>query len=128
MQGPLFSCLWDRIRGVAPTAGVLFAGSVLVFYFNREERVVGENEERVMISAAEDDVDRTLRNIDLGDLFARGTVDENLPVGNIHIALAIDRDALTAALREGLEISQRAVGSDARAVSQVFRRAADVDA
>jgi hypothetical protein len=60
----------------------------MIFHFNCEERVVGENEQRATIGAAKDDVDRTLGHVDLADQFPRRVVDEDLPVGNIHIPLA----------------------------------------
>jgi hypothetical protein len=78
--------------------------------------MVGENEQRATIGAAENDIDRTFGHIDLADLLARRVVDEDLSIGNVHIALAIDGDALTAALRKGLQDRQRAVGGDSRAL------------
>src|ERR1035441_6225890 len=107
--------------------GVPVFKSIRTLQFYCEERVVGENEQSATVNAAKDDINRTLWHVDLADQFPRWVVDENLPVGNIHIAFAVDGDALTAALSERLEVTQRAVGSDPCVVGTIFRCAADID-
>ncbi len=77
--------------------------------------------------AAEHNVDRPLGHVDLRDLLSRRVIDEDLPVGDVDIAVAIDGDALSAALRKGLEISQRAISADERAIGAVLRRTADIN-
>lgn len=79
-------------------------------YLYREQRVVGENEQRMAAGAPKDDIDRTFRHVDPPNLLARMVVDENLSVGHIHIAFAVDGDAFPAALRKGLQIAERAIG------------------
>ena len=55
-------------------------------------------------------------------------VDENLSIGDVHVAAAVDGDTFAAAMSEGPQVTQCAVGSHHAAVSNVFRLAADIDA
>jgi len=96
--------------------------------FGGVESAVGEDEKRMVARTAEDDVDGALGNVDLGDWPSGWVVDEDLAVGDIDIAPAVDGDALAAAVGEGLEIGERAVGVDLGAVGAVLCLAANVDA
>ena len=77
---------------------------------------MGQNEQRPIICAAKQNIDRTLRHVDLGDLFPLRVVYEDLSIRNGHIALAVDRQALAAALGEGPQIGEGAVGAPTRAL------------
>ena len=55
--------------------------------------MVRQNEQRSTPSAAKDDVDRTLRDIDPGDLPPRRVIHEDLSVRNVNIAFTIDGNA-----------------------------------
>src|SRR5580698_9798792 len=90
--------------------------------------MVGKDEEGAAVGAAEDDVDRALGNVDLGDLLARRIVDDDLAVGDVDVAFAIDGDALAAAVDEGFEVFERAVGANYCAVGAIFGCARNVDA
>jgi hypothetical protein len=92
-----------------------------------KESVVREDEEGFAVRAAENELQRALGNVDLRNRLARGREDEDLAVGDIDIALAIDGDTLAAALGEGFEVSERAVGVYFGAVRDVFRFAADIN-
>ena len=83
--------------------------------------MVSENEQRSPVGPAKDNVDGTFGHVDLADQFTRRVVDEDLAVGNVDISLRINGDAFAAALRKRLQVCQRAVGGDARAVSAIFR-------
>ena len=63
-----------------------------------EKRVVGQNKQRATVAPTEDNVDRTLWDVDLPNLAARRVVNENLPVSNVHVSFAIDRNALTSSI------------------------------
>ena len=77
----------------------------------RVECVVSQYEERAATGAAKYDIDRTFRHIDASDLPARRAIDEDLSIRNVHIALAIDGNALTATLNKWPQITERAVGA-----------------
>src|SRR5271157_6201412 len=123
-----------RGGGVAAIAGTAAASVRKVrrfisnAYLYGEERMVGKNEQGAAAGAAENDIDGTFRHVDPPDLLARAVINEDLSVGNVDIAFAIDGDAFTAALREGLQIAERAVGVHQRPVGDVFRLAADIGA
>src|SRR5579863_6947921 len=93
-----------------------------------KQRVVSEDEERFAIRAAEDELQRSLGHIDLRNLPARRRVDEDLSVGNVDIAAAIDRDALAAALRKRLQVRECAVRVRSRAVGDVLGLAGHINA
>ena len=95
-------------------------------YFDGEERMVAEDEERATIGAAEEYVDGALGHIDFPDLLAASVVDKNLSVGHIDVAACIDRDALAAALGKYCKFTEGAVCAHDGAVGTVFRCAADM--
>ena len=94
----------------------------------REQRMMREYEQRATIGTAKDDVKRALGYIDSSNLPARPVIDENLSVGNVYIAIAIDGNAFTAALAEGFKIAQSSVRPDQGAVGDVLGLAAYIDA
>src|SRR6266545_4221443 len=87
---------------------------------------MGEDEQRAAIGCAEYDASRPLRYVDLTDQLAGRRVNEHLPVGDVNISSAIDRNAFSATLRERLEIAERPVGPDGPAVGAVLCVAHDV--
>src|SRR5579863_4953918 len=89
--------------------------------------MMGEDEQRSAIGAAEDDVDGPLGYVDAANLPARRTVNEDLPVGDVYVASAIDCHAFSAAIGKDSQIAQRAVSAGQRAVGAVFRLAGDID-
>src|ERR1035438_7927992 len=101
--------------------------SLRTAHFYREQSMVRQNEQRSTPSAAKDDVDRTLRHIDPGDLPPRRVIHEDLSVSNVNIAFAIDGNALAAALRKGSKIPKCAVVAHDRAIGDIFRFAAHID-
>ena len=58
-----------------------------------------------MACAAKHNVDGTLRHIDLPNLVSRRIIDKDLPIRHVHVVLAVDCHALTAALRKWLQIA-----------------------
>lgn len=78
--------------------------------------MVGQDEEGAGVGAAEDDVEGALGDFDFCDLFAGAVVDEDLAVGDIDVAFGVNGDALAAAIREGLQIAEGAIGVDERAI------------
>ena len=66
---------------------------------------MGEDEERVVVRTAEDDVDGSLRHIDLSNLRAFGVVDKDLPVDDVNIAAIIDGHTFPAAFGKDLEVA-----------------------
>src|SRR5260370_24107833 len=78
--------------------------------------------------AAEDELQGTLRHVDLRDLLAGRRIDEDLAVGDINIAVAIDGCTFASTLRKRLEVAKCAVRVHFGAVGDVFRLAADIDA
>ena len=74
-----------------------------------EKHVMRKDEERFSIRAAEDELQRTLGHIDLRDLLAGWRVDEDLAVGDINIAVAVDGYTFASTLRKSLEICECAV-------------------
>ena len=97
-------------------------------HLRSEERVVREDEERFSIGAAEDKLHRTLGHIDLRDLLAGRRVDEDLAIGYIDIAVAVDGYTFASTLGKSLEICERAVRVYLGVIGDVFRLAADIDA
>src|SRR5215472_12009819 len=89
--------------------------------------MMGENEERPAIGAAEQELQRPLRDINLADLLAFRRIDKNLAVGDIDIPMAINGDALSAALRKWLQVRECPVGVHLRTIGDIFRLAADID-
>jgi hypothetical protein len=87
-----------------------------------------KDKECFSICAAEDELQWTLRHVDLRDLLAGWRVDEDLAVGDIDIAIAIDGCTFASTLRKGPEVSECAVRVHFGAVGDVFRLAADIDA
>jgi len=87
-----------------------------------------EDEERFSIGAAENELQRTLGNVDLRDLLAGRRVDEDLAISYIDIPVAVDGYTFASTLREGLEICECAVSVHLGVVGDVFRLAADIDA
>ena len=69
--------------------------------------MVSQYKQRAAIRPAKDNIDGTFRHINASDLFSRGVVDEDLAVRHVHIAVAIDSDALTAAIGKGTQIAER---------------------
>ncbi len=97
-------------------------------HFRREDYVMREDEERLSIGAAENELQRTLGNVDLRDLLADRRVDEDLAIGYIDIFVVVDGYTLASTLRERLEICKCAVRVHLGVVGDVFRLAADIDA
>ena len=62
-----------------------------------------KNEERVVIRTSEDQLQRSLRHIDLRNLMPVLRVDKDLPVGDVDIPPRIDGYALASSLRERLQ-------------------------
>ena len=69
-----------------------------------EERVMRQDEESSSICTAEDELQGTLGHLDLRDLLAGRRVDEDLAIGYIDIAVAIDGNTFASTLCKGLEI------------------------
>ena len=78
-----------------------------------------QDEERAAIGAAEQQLDRTVGHVDAADGLAGPVVDEDLAIRHVHVAVGVARRAFPAAFREHLEIAERAVDLDRRAVRAV---------
>jgi len=89
---------------------------------------MGEDEKRFPICATEDELQWALGHIDLRNLLAGWRVDKNLAVGNVNVAVAVDRYTFASTVRKDLEIGKRAIGIHLGVVGDVFRLAADIDA
>ena len=61
-----------------------------------------EDEERLSIGAAEDKLQRALGRVDLRNLLAARRVDEDLAIGYIDIAVAVDRCTFASTPCKGL--------------------------
>ena len=86
-----------------------------------------EYEQRATIGAAKDDVKWALGYIDSSNLPARRLIDEDLSVGNVYVAIAIDGNAFTAAPAEGFKIAQSSIRPDQGAIGDVLGLAAYID-
>ena len=68
--------------------------------------MVAQNEERAIVIAPEDKLERTFRYIDLPDLPAGGVVHEDLSVRDVHFSVRAGNHAFATALGEWLQVGE----------------------
>ena len=72
---------------------------------------MGQDEKRPPILPSKYEIDGTLRNTDLPNVFARRAIGKDLSRGNIHIAGCIGGDTFAALFGKELQIFQCSVSS-----------------
>jgi hypothetical protein len=75
-------------------------------HLNRVERVSCQDEERLIVFSAEQDVDGALRNFDDAYLPAFRIVDKDLALGDVDVAGCVTDGALAALLGKELQVGK----------------------
>jgi hypothetical protein len=73
--------------------------------------MVRENEQRAMIGASKDKVEGAFWHIDSRNLFTLGVINKDLPIRNVHIALAVSGNTFSAPLDKGVKCAECAIGT-----------------
>ena len=67
--------------------------------------MVSQDEQRTSAFSAEDEAERALRHVNPANWRAVAAVNENLSVGDVHVAVRVDGDTLAAPVGEGQQIA-----------------------
>ena len=86
-----------------------------------------QDEKRLTILAAKDQVDRALWNLDGPNLFAAGIKNKDVSRRQVDISLAVLDDTFAPLLSKQLQVRKRAICADSSRVRFLLRLFADVE-